>query len=66
MRYLCRITDSSEWSKRRKMVNWKKGLVVDFQDRCNVWRRGVIVNSSELDIVEIKTNIKGMDFFEKV
>lgn len=48
------------------MVNWKKGLVVDFQDRCNVWRRGVIVNSSESDTVEIKTNIKGMDFFEKV
>jgi hypothetical protein len=44
IRYLCRTTDSAEWLKRRQIASYKLGLVVDFQDRCNIWRRGVIVN----------------------
>lgn len=63
--YLCRTTDSLEWSKRRRICNWKQGLVVDFQDRCHVWRRGVIVSTSPTQ-VEIKISIKGIDLFEKV
>lgn len=50
IRYLCRTTDSLEWSKRRRINNWKQGLVVDFQDRCHVWRRGVIVSTSPTQV----------------
>jgi hypothetical protein len=32
-------------------MNFKLGLVVDFQDRCNIWRRGVIVNLLDNDQV---------------
>jgi hypothetical protein len=44
----------------------RQSLVIDFQDRGRVWRRGVISNASDSEFVEIKTNIKGMEFFEKV
>jgi hypothetical protein len=66
LKYLCRTTDSSEWAKRRKIANFRQGLVVDFQDKCHVWRRGVIVNVLNTDLIEIKFNVKGIDFFEKV
>ena len=66
LRYLCRTTESAEWAKRRRLINFKQGLVVDFQDKCNVWRRGVIVNTTEPGHVEVKINIKGVDLFEKV
>lgn len=48
------------------MANYRQGLVVDFQDRTNVWRRGVVVNVVEPGVVEVRVNVKGVESFEKV
>jgi hypothetical protein len=37
--------------------------VIDFQDKGKVWRRGVIVNASDNEFLEIKVNVKGADYF---
>jgi hypothetical protein len=46
--------------------NYRLGLVVDFQDRSNIWRRGVVVNTSEAGLVEVRANVKDVETFEKV
>jgi hypothetical protein len=37
--------------------------VIDFQDKGKVWRRGVIVNASDSEFLEVKVNVKGVDSF---
>lgn len=66
VRYLCRTTDSSEWAKRRRISSWRQGLVVDYRDRGQVWRRGVLIKVEDEKTVQVRFNIKGMDFVEKV
>lgn len=42
--YLCRVTESAEWSKKRKVGVLRMGSVVDLREE-GVWRRGVVVRS---------------------
>ena len=61
IKYLCRTTDSAEWFKRRRLNIFKQGLVVDYQDRSNFWRRGIITEIKNEDkfLLKIKYFVRG-------
>jgi len=70
IKYLCRATDSQEWTKRRRVSNIRVGTVLDFQDKYNTWRRGVVIktfmSNDQKNMLQIKICIKGDEFFEEV
>ena len=70
IKYLCRTTDSSEWTKRRYVSSVKPGMIVDFQDSFNMWRRAIVVktflNNAQKFMAILKMNIKGSDLLETV
>lgn len=67
--YLCRMTDSEEWGKRRKIGNVRVNQIIDFQDTLNIWRKGTVVavsKENQVLMARVKITIKGDDFFETV
>jgi len=68
IKYLCRTTDAQEWAKRRRVNNIRVGVVLDFQDRYNTWRRGVVIktfmSNDKKIMLEMRISIKGQEFFE--
>ena len=63
IKYLCRTSDCSEWKKRRYINNIRQGLIVDFHDNFNMWRRAVVMktffNDSDKMMVVLKMHVKG-------
>jgi tRNA/tmRNA/rRNA uracil-C5-methylase (TrmA/RlmC/RlmD family) len=45
IKYLCRTTDAFEWAKRRELGNIRPGVIVDFQDSFNIWRRAIVLKT---------------------
>ena len=69
-KYLCRTTDTLEWSTRREVKNPRAGLIVDFQDAFKVWRRAIIlsvfVGKEDKLMVKMKTFFKGTELIETI
>ena len=67
---MCRTSDCSEWKKRRYVNNVRPGLIVDFHDSFNMWRRAVVIKTffskDEKMMVMLKMNVKGTEMVEEV
>lgn len=70
IKYLCRTTESSEWLKRRFLSNIKTGLLVDFHDAFNLWRKAVVIkvffDDDNKELVLLKMHLKGTEVFETI
>jgi hypothetical protein len=58
MSHLCKITDSREWMKKRRVGIVKIGQLVDFRTCFGRWITGVIKNFISVSEVVIKYKIE--------
>lgn len=64
MSHLCKITDSREWIKKRRVGNVKIGQLVDFRTCFGKWITGVVKNFISLSEVVIKYRIENYELTE--